>query len=376
MRKIPWGLIGMIAFVVTGERFIANHRLDFTRPEGWEWRLNGENAKRKVKDAGVLAIGSSLVKLGIVPQAIEPVVGQPVYNLGMCAGPAPASYFLLRRALFSGAKPAVVLVEFHPNTLMRSHWHTEGFWPDLLDSRETVELSWTANDPRFFGVMMFSRWFPSVKDRHEVGSKLLGALQGKSTNYVGLLAMIRTMRKNQGAKIVPKSPEGPKAALPPEDIAFVADSWSCHPVNEVYVNRFFELTRSRGIPVVWLMPPVRPDLQRLREKNGLDRDYQAFARRTKDRYPHVTVVDATRSAYPADLFIDGMHLDREGAMALSADLAPILRNGAARLSTGENRWVSLAAFRNQAPTVTIEDFGQSVEAILRLSEMPKSARTR
>lgn len=360
MGKLPWGLIGMVALVAAGERFVGAHRLDFTRPEGWEWRLNAQAAERKVVNSNVLAIGSSLVKLGIVPQAIEHVLGRPVYNLGMCASPAPANYFVLRRALESGAKPSVVVVEFQPHTLMKNHWHTEGYWPDFLNARECLELSWNARDARFFATIMLARLLPSLKDRHEIRKRTIEALQGKKDPHIGLVAMVRTLKMNQGAKIVPKSKEGPAAALPAEDLECVPNSWACDPLNEAYTRAFFELADLRGIQVVWLIPPARSDLQELRERNGLDRDYNAFARRMQSRYPGVTIVDATQSGYPAEMFIDGMHLDRDGALALSLELAEVLSQ--------KHQWVHLPKTRAQPRGLAVEDLGQSVEAILKMSD--------
>jgi hypothetical protein len=241
------------------------------------------------------------------------------------------------------------------------------FWPNLLETRECLELSWTAGDAGFFGRMMLARLFPSVKDRFEIRRKVVAALEGRRSSRVSLFAMMRVIRKNQGAKIVPKRLEGPSAKLPPDDLDIEPESWTCDAINASYMERFFQTTARHGIRVVWLIPPVRPDLQELRERNGLDRRYKAFACRFQQRHPHVTVVDGTRSGYAADVFIDGVHLDRDGALALSTELAPILL-GAAGESAGGGGWVRLPSTRTRPADVVVEDFGQSVEAVLRIAE--------
>src|SRR5947209_3764488 len=104
---LPIGFLGMVVAVAACERFTARHELEFMRQDNWEWRLSARAASEYVKTADVLCFGSSLVKLGLAPKVIERATGGSVYNLGMCACPAPASYFLFRRALESGARPSV-----------------------------------------------------------------------------------------------------------------------------------------------------------------------------------------------------------------------------------------------------------------------------
>ena len=105
-RVIPRGLLGMLALVALAETFVAHRALDLCRPEGWEWWLSGQAARRQDHREAVLCFGSSMVKQGVLPRVVSRPLGKPAYNLAMCAGPPPASYFLLRRARQSGARPA------------------------------------------------------------------------------------------------------------------------------------------------------------------------------------------------------------------------------------------------------------------------------
>lgn len=358
----PLGLIGMLSLIAAVDSSIARRSRDLTLLDNWEWRLNGQAARRKVAGYGVLAVGSSQIKLGILPRAIEPVVGRRVYNLGMCAGPAPASFFLLKRALDSGARPSAVVVEFHPMNLWAGYRHTAPFWPDLLTVRECLDLSWTARDADFFGRVMLAALLPSVKDRFEIRKCVDSALKGEPRSRVALLAMKRTMLLNQGAKIVPKVAGGRHARLPADDLSMAPGTWACEAVSEVYIRRLFEMLGDRGIPVVWLLPPVRHDLQAVRESTGVDRLYKEFARHLQGEYPHVMVVDGTHAAFAPDLFIDAFHLDRDGALALSTELAPILRDALNRPAQAR-RWVSLPGTRARPAEVAFDDFGQSVRAV-------------
>jgi len=361
-RTIPWGLIGFLVLAGGVERFVARNALDFTRPDNWEWRLNGRAAVREARSAGVLALGSSVVKQGVVPRAIAPAVGRPVFNLGMCAGSPPASYFLLRRALDAGARPKTVLVEFHTGMLTESPWLTSVYWPEILDLRDSLDLALAARDARLFGAVTLARLLPSVRDRYTLRSAVLGALQGNDpSERVGALAVRRNVRTNLGAKLAPPRPGGATAPLPGE-----ADSWACTPLNDRYIRRFLDLTARHGVTVVWLLPPVRPDLQAKREANGVDAAYKAYACGLLARYRHLAVVDATRSGFPADSFIDGQHLDRRGALALSAGLAGVLRD-ASRGLLSPGLWLPLPAPTGAAApvAVAVEDMAESNRAVRR-----------
>ena len=179
--RLPLGLLGTVVLVAACERSVARHSLDLTAQANWEWRLSARAARDRSRPGAVLGFGSSLMKLGVAPGVIEEAVGRPMTNLGLCAGPAPASYFLLRRALEAGARPSAILVEFHPMVLTRGPWHAAEFWPDLLDTREAVEYAYEAGDAPYLARICLARAFPSLKDRHGVRQAVRSALAGEGS---------------------------------------------------------------------------------------------------------------------------------------------------------------------------------------------------
>ena len=77
----------------------------------------------------------------------------------------------------------------------------------------------------------------------------------------------------------------------------------------------------------------------------------------------MTVLDARHAkGYDGSLFWDGtVHLDRLGAVALSDDVAAVLR----RYFDGEalGGWVRLPAYRERAGSAGLEDVDQSATAL-------------
>ena len=117
-------------------------------------------------------------------------------------------------------------------------------------------------------------------------------------------------------------------------------------MNETYLRRFLTLAARREIPVFWVLPPYSPGLQTRNERSGEDGGHAEFVRATLRRFPGVVVIDARALGYADRVFHDACHLDRDGAAALSAAVAQVVR---ARLDgptagAGEH-WVALPSVR-------------------------------
>src|SRR3954468_14498703 len=96
-RLIPWGLIGMLGLIAAVERSVASRAFELTaNPMFLDWRESGRAARAEAARAQVLALGDSLVALGVQPRILEARFGRSAYNLAVPGAPAPASYFLLK----------------------------------------------------------------------------------------------------------------------------------------------------------------------------------------------------------------------------------------------------------------------------------------
>ncbi len=100
---MPWGLVGMTVLVVAVELLLVEGNPECAGNVALSWKYKGRRVERAARERQVLCFGDSMVNFGVIPRMIETHTGYPAYNLAVHSGPAPASYFLFRRALESGA---------------------------------------------------------------------------------------------------------------------------------------------------------------------------------------------------------------------------------------------------------------------------------
>src|SRR5262249_49405390 len=137
------------------------------------------------------------------------------------------------------------------------------------------------------------------------------------------LALWRNWNQNAGAQVIGKNPSFRDLPAPPAEPTR-SGTWRPDPTNALYLRKFLELAARHGISVVWLLPPCSPGVQAIWDHSGDEALFDRFIRATGARHPNLVVVDARRSGFPPDLFVDGIHLDRDGALALSAEIADFL----------------------------------------------------
>jgi hypothetical protein len=208
-----------------------------------------------------------------------------------------------------------------------------------------------------------------MRRRHEIRTAILVRING----YTGALddlgaafnsskpAFARNRVVNRGAIVNPKSRPGQGG---PQTVFEKPQAWHCDPVNASYVKRFLGLCAGHGIAVIWLLPPVSPSQQMHRDRTHSEDRYVEFVRELAGRFPNVTVVDGRTAGYPASVYVDHVHLDRTGAVALSDALASLIndRPGLSGSGTG-TRWRLLPRFQGDSPEDGVEDLGQSELAL-------------
>jgi hypothetical protein len=320
-RRVPLGMVGMLALVAAVELTISARRLDFTTIWADDWRCAERAATRQAKGRDVLCLGDSLVKYGVLPKVIEEKTGLKAYNLAINAGTVPSTYFLLRHALEAGARPKAIVVDFF--ALMQPDLPRKSIrmYPDLATAGECLELAGLAGDLGFFNATMMGKLLPSSKCRFEIRGGIMAALDGRRSSPWPAQAHIwETWKAQDGAQ--PSPSHQPR---PPADPILVSDispaAWQCDKINATYVEKFLTLARSHGIPVFWVMLPASPEVQALRDLRRSDEAYDRFAKATLERHPEVVVFDARHAGYVGTVFVDPIHLDGVGAAVFTADLS-------------------------------------------------------
>jgi hypothetical protein len=350
----PAGLLGMLGLALAFELAVAardRHSTDAAMC----WRETARAAVAHAPGCDALLFGDSLVKFGVLPRVVAARGGPRAYNLALHAGPIPASYFLLRRALDAGARPRAVVLDAMTHGLAadpRDPALARG-WAELATARDALDLAASLRDPGFLGRVLLARAVPSVRARHELRAAVLGRLGGRTWSPSRWFRILRrNWEVNRGAQ--PHVAAAGPVAVDPGHGGLFPRAWRPDPVNVEYLRRFARLAASRGITAYVLIPPLHPEVQARRAARHLDAAYDAFLRAEAARLPNLVVLDARRARYDESVFRDAVHLDRDGASALSDGLARALAGPA-----DGPRWRPLPDFRRAPAPDLIEDLEQS-----------------
>jgi hypothetical protein len=360
----------MLALVLLGESFVARGSLDFFDMDDWAHVRSAKTAAKQAKGFDVLVFGDSLMKLGVVPRAVEERSGLKVANLAVSGSQAPMTAALLRRALDSGARPKAVVVDFQPPLLRLGPRHNLHRWADVLGPVEAARLALSARDADLFATVFLGSVLPSYRLRSGVRDNLMGALNGTGDRrrYNNFLAF-RNWGRNGGAQLMNAGPTMPGMTDAEADAlrrAFYPE-WVCHPANVAGVERFLSLAAARGVPVYWVLPPLLPIYRQKLASSGIDAAHERFLRSFQARYPNLVVIDARDGLTEPAGFFDQNHLSSTGAFAFSLALGDLLRHARAG-SVPADRWAFVPTFHPTPVPAGLEDLGQSIAALAALGQ--------
>jgi hypothetical protein len=354
----------MLALIVLTESFIARNDLKFSRIEANDWKTTAESARSSGQFGGILCLGDSQVKFGLLPLVMESKVGQPVECLAVQGGQAPSTYFLLKKALEAGARPSALVIDWEPHLLKSGAEHNVRMWPEITDLSDNLELSWTAGDASGFLSRLMAGIFPSYRARTEIRDNIKAALNGETPQMPEWIERsARNRMMNRGATALAKDHIGRTADLNRWGNK-VATPWSAHPVNTAFARKTLKLAEAYKIPVFIAIMPVSPGMLQKYEQNGMDQPYTQWVKKLVHRFPNVVVVDLRRSNYDASVFYDPLHLDRDGALSASLAFGRFLRDHLDQPPTA-NRWVQMTPYQPAVAEVAFEDTTQTYQILTR-----------
>jgi len=350
--------------IVAIECSVARNWLDFSDPVSLSWRFSAEASTTQAPGAEVLCVGDSLVKHGLFPAVIEQATGRRTVNLSTARGPALLTYFLFHRALDAGARPSAIIVNAKPAVLLGGPDYDARYWQEVLTLRESLELLQMTRQVPFMASVLAGRLLPSLRSRLEVRSNLLAALRGEVDPLHGINRVLwRNWTKNAGANVASVHSSHHGTVTPDDERQLHTNLFHVDPTNAEAIERLLKLAGQRKIPVFWLMAPLSPNLQALRDQSGAEARYEQFVRSIQARYPQVmTVLDARRAGYPPRLFVDATHLNGLGGLALSHSVATAIGPElSGRRSVTSAGWIALGSpsARPAGYEVSLEDLAES-----------------
>ncbi len=318
--RLPAAFLAALALIASIERHLEGQSYPpIDKPE-IAWHFAAEASVGRVAERDVLIFGDSIAKLGVQPLVLESILGRGAYNLAVPGGQAAASAFLLDRALQSGARPKVVLLNTDPNLLAISPSLGREHSARLATPAQSILLGYRAGDPDLIARGLLGE-LPSCRERDTIRSHVQVALAGLPRDRLALNAHLRrNWIANRGAQLA-----ADEAAFHDRGRADRPQRWIPHSANDIYLDAFFRRARASGIPVVWLIPPASSAWSARRRADGVDRALDRWMASILASHPNVSLLDARSTVYPDDCFRDATHLSRRGAIRYSAALAVAIR---------------------------------------------------
>ena len=356
-NRLPFGLLGALAMVLAVEHAIDRQKLASLGGSQWSYEVARAQADSGDPNYDVLYFGDSLLKQGLAPTVIEAKTGLRGYNFAVAGGQAPGDYFLLRRALESGIKPRAVVVEYFPKLMSRDPDFNVENWPFVATPAECLEMGRLTRDPNLFTELALREFIPSVRCRNSIRTNVLFALAGTFPVFANeILSARRNWDVNNGAEIIASRPDRVENV----DLWMLGyfPKFECTRTNRTYIKKLLELASRHEIPVFWVLPPYKPELQARVEKSGFDAEHEAFVRTLQDRYRGLYVIDARKAGYDPRVFTDLHHLGREGATVFSGEVGELIRLQRDDPASTPH-WLKLAEYRPMATKLPLESMDES-----------------
>lgn len=357
---VPAGFLGMFGLIIVIEACVGRwHSLE-SLDVSYDWWLTNQRATRESAPVDVLCFGDSQMKLDAQPKVIEPILDRSVLNLSVIAGEAPSTYFLLRRALGSGARPKAILVDYFLPLLTGTLGMNHDRWPMVLTFSEAADLAWNAGEPDVLAHWVARRALPSYTFRAPI-RHWLGIERIPNNPYDDGPILARNSAINRGAIAGQENPSFPDdpSLLP---IGERPLRFGCSSVHARYLRKFLALADRHGIPVFYMLYPCSPNWQRGSTEEDPEGRYEQAIRNEVTPYAGVQVIDGRFTGYGREFFFDKSHLNHRGSAAFSADLAQILNREMGPEPTRE-RWISMPPHGLCAARLeSLEDSRQAVLA--------------
>jgi hypothetical protein len=327
-RSLPTGLIATLAIVLVGENFVTHASSGLISYDTICTRFAAEHARTSAPGCAVLGLGDSMMKYGFDPAQLEERLGSRTYNLAAPGLPTAVSDALLQRAFDAGSRPSIVLL-CHLGLGGDPHDRVTQL-AEVLSPIECLELGCEYRDLDLTASLMTARLLPSLRYRYGlralIRSKVFRDRSGSDCPGRGAArAITKSWATNRGAELrlanyQMRTIEQERRRLAPFTIA-----WGVDTVQVRHLTRLVARANARGASVFWVIPPLPPTTQALRDKLGHDVLDSRNLLAVLETIPGLTILDARRLGCSQSQFFDAVHLNKLGAAYFSTALADAIR---------------------------------------------------
>jgi hypothetical protein len=345
-RSLPVSLLLAVALVVFVETMVTFASSALISYETICTRYAAEQARTSGPRCALLGLGDSMMKYGFDPATVEERMSVSAFNLAAPGLPTAVSDALLQRAFDAGARPSVVVL---------SHLALGGLPHDrvtqlveVLDPKECLELGFEYRDLDLIASLMSARLVPSLRYRYGlralIRAKVFRDRAGSDCPGRGAArAITRSWTKNRGAELRSTNYQLRTSLQERDRLSTFQKPWSVDEIQLRHLTRLVARATARGASVFWVIPPLPPATQALRDSLGHDQLDSRNLRRVLEEVPGLTILDARRLGCEASQFFDVVHLNAQGAKQFSTAIADAIRVNLAddSLASTGPRWYRL-----------------------------------
>ena len=200
-------------------------------------------------------------------------------NLAAARAPTLLTYFVLRRALESGARPSAIVIDTKPAVLIGGVDYNAHYWPAALSPRECLELGRIAGKGTLGLAVLTARLLPSLQARLEVRSRHRAALT-RAPDPIREInrSLSRNWTVNGGANVAMLDSPYRGELSPDIQDRLHPDRWYVDRANAAGLDALLKLAGRRGSASSGCLPPISPGLQEWRERSGSEAKFEQFVR--------------------------------------------------------------------------------------------------
>jgi hypothetical protein len=372
---------GAVVLLFIIECTIERHSIELTDPVSLSWRFSAQTTETDAPRSQVLCLGDSLLKHGLIPSIFAGDSSLRPVNLAAAQGSTLLAFSLLQRALDSGAQPRALIVNAKPAVLLGGPEVNERAWQEVMTLRDAIELIRITRNPPLVASTIVGRLLGSLRSRRQIRSSIAAALRGETPQIAAINPVLwRNWSQNAGANVA--SAASPFGGTVTDAVRreLYTDLFYVDPANAQAIERILDIAAHRKIPIYWVLFPLSPELQALRDQSGADQEHDLFLTSLAARHPgQLTVLDARHAGYPAHYFVDATHLNRRGALEMSHSIgAEFARSSRQkpRTTSPHLEWIALdpPSMRAGKPNDRLEDLDESKRIVRSMTPTNLSLR--